>query len=116
MTYYHIYLKSMKICHLSGRFIVCLFLALGELVGLSLAGPLSEAERVEEYDKRYTRVWPPKEYVPNTPGWKSLMEKRFRQVKEIDDGGEKYEGFMQVGMDGMLDGQFFFRHSSYHSS
>lgn len=65
------------------------------LVGV-LAGPLSETERVAEYDKRYERKWPPKEYVPNTEGWKNLMERRFRQIREIDDSGEKYEAYMQV--------------------
>jgi hypothetical protein len=42
-----------------------------------------EKERLLEYHKRgYT--WP-MEYVPDTPGWKRLMDHRFRQAAEIDD-------------------------------
>lgn len=56
---------------------------------------LYEDERQEEYKKRnYT--WPLNNYQPNTPGWKSLMESRFRQVEEIEDSLERYEGFIQT--------------------
>lgn len=43
---------------------------------------LSEAYRVEEHDKRYPPEWPPAKYVPDTPGWKRLMDERFRQGRD----------------------------------
>jgi hypothetical protein len=57
---------------------------------------LDEGERVVEFDKRYNGVWPPEKYVPETIGWRKLMKKRFAQVAEIDDIGEKYEAYLQT--------------------
>lgn len=56
---------------------------------------LSESDRVTEYDARYPRSWPPKDYVPNTEGWRRVHEHRFDQIREmsLDDG--RYEGYMQ---------------------
>ena len=74
---------------------------LGLLFSISiLTGPasaISEQVRVEEHDKRYTRDWPPVEYiVPKTEGWKKLMTERLRQVAEIDNLNRRYEGYMQT--------------------
>jgi len=56
---------------------------------------LTESERVAEYHKRnYT--WPLSNYMPNTAGWKKLMESRFRQVQEIKNRGQRYEGYIQT--------------------
>ena len=56
---------------------------------------LVEPERVQEYHKQnYT--WPLNNYVPDTPGWKRLMEERFAQVSELEHAGERYEGYIQV--------------------
>jgi hypothetical protein len=57
---------------------------------------MSETERVAEHDKRYDRTWPPAKYIPDTPGWKQLMDERFQQVAEIDNLNRRYEGYMQV--------------------
>jgi hypothetical protein len=52
---------------------------------------LVEDDRVAEYYKRnYT--YPLENYTPNTPGWRKLMEERFKQVEELDDAGKRYEG------------------------
>jgi hypothetical protein len=56
---------------------------------------MTELQRLEEHFRRYGDDWPP-EYIPNTPGWKKLMDQRLRQVLEIDDRVSKYDGFMQV--------------------
>lgn len=56
---------------------------------------LIEAERVAEfYARNYT--WPPQKFTPDTIGWRNLMEHRLRQVAEIDDPGERYEGYVQT--------------------
>jgi len=56
---------------------------------------LTEPERIVEYQKRnYT--WPLTNYIPNTPGWKRLMEYRFKQVEEIPEPGKRYEGYIQT--------------------
>jgi hypothetical protein len=56
---------------------------------------LLEEDRIVEYEKRnYT--WPLNNYSPNTPGWKQLMEHRFHQVEELEDPGERYEGYIQT--------------------
>ena len=56
---------------------------------------LVEADRVQEYKNRnYT--WPLNNYMPNTPGWKRLMEQRFAQVEELEHSGDRYEGYIQT--------------------
>mmetsp|Transcript_3562 Transcript_3562/g.6508 ORF Transcript_3562/g.6508 Transcript_3562/m.6508 type:complete len:360 (-) Transcript_3562:264-1343(-) len=61
---------------------------------LGVTGVLIEEERMQEYEKRgYS--WPPKEYVPETEGWRNLMERRFSQMERLDNDG-RYDGFMQV--------------------
>lgn len=66
---------------------------------------LNENERVKEYHARnYT--WPIEEFHPKTPGWKRLFEHRLRQVTEIDNKKERYEGFIQVLNAGVLAPNF----------
>jgi hypothetical protein len=48
----------------------------------------------EYYKRNYT--WPVSKFVPDTPGWRSLMTERFEQVAELDDSLHRYEGFMQT--------------------
>jgi hypothetical protein len=56
---------------------------------------LQEPDRLAEYYKRnYT--WPLNNYSPNTPGWKALMERRFRQVEQLQDSGHRYEAYIQT--------------------
>lgn len=45
-----------------------------------------EDERIQEYHKRKYQ-WPPapSEYVPNTPGWRSIHQRRFNQTAHIED-------------------------------
>lgn len=76
------------------HFLLCVLLH--AILVHSQPGALSEPDRIAEYDKRYERKWPPMEYVPDTEGWKNLMEQRFQQIREIENSGEKYEGYMQV--------------------
>jgi hypothetical protein len=60
-----------------------------------LVAALNEEERLVEYEKRnYT--WPIKSYVPNTTGWRHLMEHRFQQLAQISNHGERYEGYIQL--------------------
>ena len=35
-------------------------------------------------------------YKPNTPGWRRLMESRFRQIEQIESRGDRYEGYIQT--------------------
>lgn len=58
-------------------------------------GWMPEEERLVEYNKRnYT--WPLPNYVPDTPGWKRLMDERFRQVARLPDKDARYEGYVQT--------------------
>ena len=54
----------------------------------------TEEERVAEYHAR-NHTWPP-QFVPDTPGWRKLMEHRLRQVAEIEDRGDRFEGYAQT--------------------
>mmetsp|Transcript_28874 Transcript_28874/g.52229 ORF Transcript_28874/g.52229 Transcript_28874/m.52229 type:complete len:344 (+) Transcript_28874:17-1048(+) len=56
---------------------------------------LVESERLEEYKARnYT--WPLEELVPNTPGWRRIIDRRFQQIEAMEGGGQRYEGYMQT--------------------
>lgn len=76
------------------QLLLLLLFWLGLMNCLTMAA-LIEDERLAAYHERnYT--WPVTNYVPNTEGWKRLFEERFRQVEEIDNSGERYEGYMQT--------------------
>jgi len=67
----------------------------------------SEEERVNSYHAmNYT--WPPQnsEFIPNTRGWRKLYEHRLRQVAEIEDRTDRFEGFAQVLSSGVLQKNF----------
>jgi hypothetical protein len=58
---------------------------------------LIESERRQEYHRRnYTWPLPLESYKPPVEGWKNLMEHRLRQVAEIDNDGDRYEGYIQT--------------------
>ena len=70
--------------------IIFIFLLLS-LCHISLS--LIEQERIEEYHRRnYT--WPIENYIPSTEGWNFLMDRRFAQISQIKDSGERYEGLV----------------------
>ena len=54
-----------------------------------------ETERLEEYHKR-NHTYPPTRFQPNTSGWQNLMMTRLRQIEELEDPNERYEGFFQT--------------------
>ena len=65
----------------------------------------SEEERIAHYHS-LNHTWPPAEYIPNTPGWRKLFEHRLRQVEEIEDRTERFEGFAQAISAGVLQPNF----------
>ena len=67
------------------------FLFLSEWSVLSL----EESERLRKYFLRgYS--WPLPKLVPETPGWRRIMDRRFRQLEQIIDRNEKYNGWVQT--------------------
>lgn len=48
-----------------------------------------------EYEKRGYE-WPLPRYVPDTPGWRNLMEQRYEQVMAMEESGDRYSGFMTM--------------------
>lgn len=64
---------------------------------LPTATAMAETDRVAEYDKRYPREWPPKDYLPNLEGWKNIHERRFNQIRELEVEDGKYEGYVSKG-------------------
>ncbi len=83
------------------------------LCGLALFGSLvvvptyarSEEERVRSYHE-LNHTWPVKKFVPDTPGWRKLFEHRLRQVAEIEDREDRFEGFAQTLSAGVLQKNF----------
>jgi hypothetical protein len=55
---------------------------------------IDELNRRKEYEARnYT--WPPK-VIPDTPGWKKLMMRRFRQLEFIKNKEARWDGYFNV--------------------
>ena len=70
-------------------------------------GQLSEADRVNEYHKR-NHQWPPlaTDYIPQTPGWKAIHERRLAQIARITDDEAKYNGYMSAVHSALISPNF----------
>lgn len=56
---------------------------------------MDESDRQVGYYKRnYT--WPVKNYVPDTPGWRRIFERRFAQIQQIPDLTQRYNGWLSA--------------------
>jgi len=78
------------------RFVLLLGIAmLSSLVVTPANGERTEQERIARYHE-LNHTWPPEKYVPETPGWRKLFEHRLRQVAEIEDRTDRFEGFAQT--------------------
>jgi hypothetical protein len=64
-----------------------------------------EEERVKGYHARnYT--WPPSKYVPETPGWRALMEQRVTQVSHISNIHDRYQAYVNLVTSAFLHPNF----------
>jgi hypothetical protein len=62
---------------------------------LTTTASFDETERVKQFHARnYT--WPVEKFSPETPGWRKLFEHRLRQVAEIENRADRFEGFAQT--------------------
>ena len=59
-------------------------------LNLKTTGALVEDERLEEYYRR-NHTWPAI-YTPQTEGWKKINDRRFAQISQIENSGDRYEG------------------------
>ena len=66
---------------------------------------LSEDVRLKEYEAR-GYVWPFPTLKPETPGWRNMFERRYRQIEEIEDSNARYNAWMQVTAASMLQPNF----------
>mmetsp|Transcript_30921 Transcript_30921/g.74675 ORF Transcript_30921/g.74675 Transcript_30921/m.74675 type:complete len:427 (-) Transcript_30921:118-1398(-) len=55
----------------------------------------TEEERIALYHER-NHTFPPEQYTPETPGWRQLMDHRLRQVMEIQNRSDRFEGLAQT--------------------
>jgi len=72
------------------------------------SGQLQEDDRVAEYHARQWQ-WPPlpSDYIPNnSPGWRSIFERRFEQTARIADSNSKYNAFMSTVHSALLAPNF----------
>ena len=61
----------------------------------STVSAFDETERIKQFYAQ-NNTWPIEEFSPETPGWRKLFEHRLRQVAEIEDRGDRFEGFAQT--------------------
>ena len=100
-------LKAKKCLSSTSWWSIFLFgLLLAILSSSSTTRALTEDERIEEYYRRGYK-WPPTDRIqPNDPGWKSRMLHRLRQVEEVEDDTERWEGFAQTLSAAMIQPNF----------
>jgi len=67
------------------------------LTTCEVTAQLNEHDRIEEYHRR-NHSWPPldTDYVPNTPGWKREMERRFHQAHRQTSRGDRYQSYVNA--------------------
>lgn len=58
---------------------------------------IQEADRRKEYDAR-GHQWPPKDddFQPNTPGARKIFDRRFLQLRHMEDRLSRYNGYMMT--------------------
>lgn len=71
---------------------------------LHVHSALVETERLEEFYRR-NHTWPA-EYNPQTEGWKKINDRRFAQISQIEDSGQRYEGYLQTVMSAIVAPNF----------
>ena len=70
-------------------------LTFGTVTLVDAAGRRTEEERIALYHER-NHTFPPEKYTPETPGWRRLMDHRLRQVMEIQNSSDRFEGLAQT--------------------
>ncbi|KAL3777691.1 hypothetical protein HJC23_001423 [Cyclotella cryptica] len=62
----------------------------------------------DEYIEKRKYKWPPipTEFIPQTPGWRSLHERRLKQVARVEDEYAKYNGYMTVVHSALMSPHF----------
>ena len=83
----------------------CLLLSLISILLPTRVCSETEEERIAERARRGYE-WPVTEWVPNTPGWKSLYEHRVRQAEELSDKQDRFEAFVQTLTSGLIQKNF----------
>ena len=82
--------------------LLAVLVAAGSLV-VVVEAQLLEADRLEAYHARnYT--WPPREedYTPNTPGWRKIFQRRFRQLDKLGSEKNSYNGYITAVHAGLM--------------
>ena len=77
------------------------------LLGMpSVEAGMNEEDRLREYAARGYE-WPLPEVVPNTPGWRTIFERRFEQIEQtIEHTGERYDAWIQVMASALVQPNF----------
>merc|ERR1719287_387615 len=57
------------------------------------ASAMMESDRMEEYRKRGYK-WPLEKVIPDTPGWRRILDRRFEQIERVEDSNDKYNGWL----------------------
>ncbi len=81
---------------------------------VTVSKQLIEQERVRTYhENNYT--WPPAddEFIPNSDGWRRLMQRRFDQVQRIEDSGDQYNGWVSTVHTALISQNFTLRTPAY---
>jgi len=62
---------------------------------LPSASALQEKDRIKEYETR-GHQWPPldDEFQPNIPAYRKIFDRRFSQLRNMEDSNQRYNGYM----------------------
>ena len=69
--------------------------------GNTVASAGESPARLQAYHERGYQ-WPVPEFVPNTSGWRKLMEDRLEQVSTIQDPSERFKGYTATMYAGLV--------------
>ena len=90
-----------------------LFIFLTTIISLLTTLPaqrLDENDRMKEYNERGYQ-WPPREdeFQPNIPGFRKIFDRRFSQLRHMEDSTSRYNGYMTT-IHGAITCQNFTEH------
>eukprot|EP00531_Pseudo-nitzschia_arenysensis_P015241 CAMPEP_0116137794 /NCGR_PEP_ID=MMETSP0329-20121206/12432_1 /TAXON_ID=697910 /ORGANISM="Pseudo-nitzschia arenysensis, Strain B593" /LENGTH=359 /DNA_ID=CAMNT_0003632721 /DNA_START=43 /DNA_END=1122 /DNA_ORIENTATION=- len=79
----------------SGQLLIGLLFLIAPSLVQVVAARYTEEERIEMYKKR-GHTFPFKKYIPDTAGWRKIMDRRFDQVRALRNSQMKWDGWIQT--------------------
>ena len=79
---------------LAASLVVGLFFSFASSLVEARGASYTEEERLEMYTKR-GHTFPFPKYIPETPGWRAVFDRRFAQVRALKNSQMRWDGWIR---------------------